>query len=87
MSCFDQIAYPARAHNLRGEIIQVFWEKIGILGPVYRRLGCGLSDTEIAYDLDITEARVQDCVAWMQHFLRCKGRNELALEASHARVM
>jgi DNA-binding NarL/FixJ family response regulator len=67
--------------------MQVFWEKIGILGPVYSRVGSGLSDHEIAYDLDITEVRVQECVAWMQHFLRCKDRNELAHEASHARVM
>ena len=75
------------AHTLMGEVMQVFWEKIGILGPVYRRVGCGLSDGEIAYDLDITEARVNDCVVWMQHFLHCKDRNELAQEASPARVM
>ena len=75
------------AHNLTGEVMQVSWEKVGILGPVYSRLGCGLSDREIANDLDIAEARVQDCVVWMQHFLRCKDRNELAHEASHARVM
>jgi len=87
VSCFDQIACPIKAHNLAGEVMQVFWEKIGILGPVYRRVGCGLSDGEIAYDLDITEARVHDCVVWMQHFLHCKDRNELAQEASRARVM
>lgn len=67
--------------------MQVFWEKIGILGPVYRGLGCGLSDREIAYDLDITEVRVHECIYWIEHFLRCKDRNELAKEASRARVM
>ena len=67
--------------------MQVFWEKIGILGPVYSRVGSGLSNHEIAYDLDITEVRVQECVAWMQHFLRCKDRYELAHEAAQTRVM
>ena len=75
---------PIKAHNLRAGVMQVFWEKIGILGPIYCRVGCGLSDREIAYDLDITEARVQDCLAWMQHFLRCKDRNELAQGAARA---
>jgi len=62
--------------------MQVFWEKIGILGRVYRGLGGGLTDREIAYDLDIAEARVHDCVDWMEHFLRCKDRNELAEQAA-----
>jgi hypothetical protein len=87
VSYFDQIVCIIKAHNLTGTLMQVFWEKIGILGPVYRRLGSGLSDREIAYDLDITELRVQQCVAWMQHFLLCKDRKELAHEASHPRVM
>jgi hypothetical protein len=69
------------------EIMQVFWEKIGILGPVYRLVGRGLSDSEIANDLDITEVRVHDCIDWMQHFLHCKDRNEVIQEASRARVM
>ena len=87
MSCFDQIACLITAHNLTGEVMQVFCERIGILGPVYPGLGCGLSAREIAYDLDITEARVHECVHWMEHFLHCKDRNELAQEASRARVM
>jgi DNA-binding CsgD family transcriptional regulator len=67
--------------------MQAFWEKIGILGPVYRLVGRGLSDGEIANDLDITEERVHNCIDWMEHFLNCKDRNELAQEASQARVM
>ena len=67
--------------------MQVFWEKIGILGPVYRLMGRGLSDSEIAYDLDISEVRVHDCIDWMQHFLHCKDRNEIAQEASRARAV
>lgn len=67
--------------------MQVFWEKIGILGPVYRLVGRGLSDVEIASNLDITEGRVRDCVAWMQCFLHCEDRNELMRDALHSRVM
>ena len=67
--------------------MQVFWEKIGILGPVYRGLACGLSDCEIADNLDITEARVDECLAWMEHFLLGEDRNELIQEAARARVM
>ena len=67
--------------------MQVFWEKIGILGPVYRLMGLGLTDNEIANDLDISEVRVHDCIHWIQHFLNCKDRNELAQEASRARAI
>jgi len=35
------------------EAMQVFWEKIGILGPVYSLMERGLSDSAIAYHLDI----------------------------------
>jgi DNA-binding NarL/FixJ family response regulator len=66
--------------------MQVFWEKIGILGPVYRSIGRGLSDSEIANDLDITDERVHECIDWIQHFLHCKDRNEVARDAATARV-
>jgi len=59
--------------------------KIGIFGPVYRLVGRGLSDREIANDLDITEVRIHDCIEWMQHFLHCKDPNELA-QGLHARL-
>ena len=59
--------------------------KIGILGPAYRSVGRGLSDSEIANDLDITDVRIHDCIEWMQHFLHCKDPNELA-QGIHARL-
>ncbi|PYY24615.1 MAG: hypothetical protein DMG62_01785 [Acidobacteria bacterium] len=62
--------------------MQVFWEKVGMLGPVYRLAGSGLTDSEIANRLDVTEVRVQNCVAWMQCFLSCKDRDELIQDAS-----
>ena len=67
--------------------MQVFWEKIGILGPVYRLVARGLSAIEIASNLDITEGRVRDYVAWMQRFLHRDDRNELMRDALHSRVM
>jgi len=67
--------------------MQVFWEKIGILGPVYRLVGRGFSDFEIASSLEINEVRVHDCVAWMQRFLDCKDRNDLVRDALRSTVM
>ena len=67
--------------------MQVFWEKTGILGPVYRLAGRGWSDVEIASNLDITEGRVHHYVVWMQRFLHCNNRNELIRDASRLAVM
>ena len=78
MSCFDQIAHAILVHDHTSEAMQVFLEKTGILGPVYRLMGRGLSDSEIAYDLDIPQVRVHDCIDWMRHFLHCKDHNEVA---------
>ena len=62
--------------------ILVFWEKVGILGPVYRLAGQGLSDHEIANRLNTTDLNVQDCVAWISHFLQFADRKELIQYAS-----
>jgi hypothetical protein len=65
--------------------MQVFWEKIGILGPVYRLTRHGLRGSENANHFDITQVRVHDRIDWMQHFLHCENRDELAQETSHAK--
>jgi DNA-binding NarL/FixJ family response regulator len=62
--------------------MRVFWEKAGILGPVYRLVGQGLSDREIANRLNITELNVQGCVAWILRFLQFTNRMELIRYAS-----
>ena len=59
-----------------------FWEQIGVLGPIYRLLGKGLNDNDIAVRLNLTEEKVQGCIAWLLHFLKLKNRQELALYAS-----
>jgi DNA-binding NarL/FixJ family response regulator len=64
--------------------MQVFWEQIGVLGPIYRLVGQGLNDGDIATHLGLTEVSVQDCIAWLLRFLGFTNREELALYASSA---
>ena len=61
-----------------------FWEQTGVLVPIYRLLGQGLNDDDIAVKLDLTEAKVQGCIAWIVHFLELKNREELVQCASTA---
>jgi DNA-binding NarL/FixJ family response regulator len=60
------------------------WEKLGVLGPIYTLLSQGLTDREIANRLNITEATVCNCIAWLVHFLNCQTRDGLVLHASPA---
>ena len=62
--------------------MQVFWEKAGILGPIYRLAGQGLTNNEIARKLGIAEIKVEGCVAWILRFLQFKDRLELIQYAS-----
>lgn len=57
--------------------MRVFWEKVGILGPVFRVAGQGFRDREIAHRLNLRELNVHGCVAWVLHFLRFMDRIEL----------
>ena len=57
--------------------MRVFWEKVGALGPIYRLVGQGFSDREIATKLNLTELSVQSCIAWILQFLELTNRNEL----------
>ena len=62
--------------------MRVFWESIGVLGPIYRSAGKGLADAEIASMLNLTDATVQSCIAWMLQFLKLTNREDLVLYAS-----
>ena len=62
--------------------MRCFWEQTGALGPIYRLLAKGLNDTEIATKLGLTEVNVQNCIAWVLHFLKLTNRQELVLYAS-----
>jgi len=59
-----------------------FWEQTGVLGPIYRLLGRGLNNADIAARLNITQEKVESCVAWLLHFLTLKNRKDLVLYAS-----
>ena len=62
--------------------MRCFWEQMGVLGPIYQSLGQGLNDSQIAKKLGHTETNVQNCIAWVLHFLNLKGRQELVQYAS-----
>ena len=66
--------------------MRVFWEQTGVLLPIYRLAGRGMSDNDIAAKLSITKVEVQSCMAWLLHFLQMNHRNQLvAYESSGAR--
>jgi DNA-binding NarL/FixJ family response regulator len=62
--------------------MRCFWEQTGVLGPIYHSLGQGLNDGEIAIKLGLTEVNVQNCIAWVIHFLKLRNRQELVHYAS-----
>jgi DNA-binding NarL/FixJ family response regulator len=62
--------------------MRVYWEQTGVLLPIYRLAGEGFSDADIANKLNITELKVQSCMAWVLRFLRLKHRIELVRYAS-----
>jgi DNA-binding CsgD family transcriptional regulator len=53
-----------------------------VLGPIYRLLGRGLNNDDIATGLNITQEKVEGCIAWLLHFLAMKNRQDLVLYAS-----
>lgn len=65
--------------------MRCFWEQIGALGPVYRLVGRGLNDSDIAGKLGVTELSVQSCIMWMLRFLKFASRRELVLYAATGR--
>jgi Bacterial regulatory proteins, luxR family len=66
-----------------GDVMRCFWEQTGVLGPIYRLVGQGLNNKDIAKKLGLTEANVQNCIAWVLHFLKLNERQELVLYASN----
>ncbi len=84
--CGDGECIPVQYDGDRDEeglnLMVTYWERLGLLGPIYRLIGRGLNDHEIATRLDITEVNVQGCIAWLMHFLDCSHRRELVDYAS-----
>jgi DNA-binding NarL/FixJ family response regulator len=66
----------------RGYVMQVYWERLGILGPIYRLLGAGLSNHDISKQLNVTDSTIDSCVAWLLVFLNYTNRSDLVVRAS-----
>ena len=64
--------------------MRCFWEQTGVLGPIYRAVGQGLNDGDIARKLNLTELNVHSCIAWTVHFLNLKSRQDLVRYAASA---
>ena len=77
--------FASLGRRKRGGVMRCYWEQIGILGPVYRLMGRGLGDNDIAQKLGVTELSVQHCITWMLHFLRLDTREELVMQAATGR--
>jgi energy-converting hydrogenase Eha subunit E len=60
------------------------WERLGVLGSIYRLVGHGLSDSDIARTLNLTEPTVRGCIGWILRFLQFKERSELIWYSSGA---
>jgi ATP/maltotriose-dependent transcriptional regulator MalT len=75
VSRFDQLTFFLK-------LTIVFWEQTEVLLPIYRLAASGISDAEIAEKLNITEASVQSCMAWLLHFLKLPTRNQLIQHAA-----
>ena len=59
-----------------------YWERLGLLGPIYRLIARGMNDQEIAARLSVTEANVHECIGWLTRFLDCRDRATLTTYAS-----
>ena len=58
-----------------------FYEKLGVLGPIYRLVGEGFSDGGIAGRLHLSEPVVTNCIAWMLHSFQITDRAKLVADA------
>jgi DNA-binding NarL/FixJ family response regulator len=61
--------------------MQALWEATGVLGPIYRMVGEGLTDAEIGHRLKFTEYTVNNCVSWIMHSLEITSRSQLVARA------
>jgi DNA-binding NarL/FixJ family response regulator len=62
--------------------MRIFWEKTGVLLPIYRLAGQGFSEAEIASKVNTAERDVHSCIAWLLRFLNLTDRGQLIQYAS-----
>ena len=73
---------PQLVHSEKMRDPRSHWEKLGIVVPVYKLAGQGLTDREIAVRLQLTENAVYGCIRHLLRVLKCRTRAELVLYAS-----
>ena len=56
--------------------MRIFWEKTGVLLPIYRLAGQGFSEAEIASKVNTAERDVHSCIAWLLRFLNLADRGQ-----------
>ena len=69
--------------------MRVYWDRIGVLGPIYGLVGQGFNDQEIAAKLNITETKVRGCISWMLKSFGMSDRLDLvrhAFSVGHPKV-
>ena len=71
-------------HRESRRTMRVWCEKLGVLGPIYRLVGEGFSDREIAVRLRLSEQVVTNCIAWMLHSFKITDRAKLVADAFSA---
>ena len=64
--------------------MRTFWGRLSILLPIYRLVGQGLTDTDIASELNLADDKVENCISWILHFLELSNRSELVQHACSA---
>jgi hypothetical protein len=68
--------------------MQVYWEKTGVLGPIYLLASKGVAEHDISTRLRLPPSTVRGCVDWLLSFLQISDREGLVLYAGnvpHAR--
>ena len=61
--------------------MRVYWESKGVLEPIYRLVGEGFDDRQIASKLNIPEAMVAGCVSWLLQSFAMPDRLDLIRHA------
>jgi orotate phosphoribosyltransferase-like protein len=62
--------------------VQVYRKRTGVLGPIYRLVGRGLNDQDIAKELNIPKSTVHDCISAMLKSFDMPDRLDLVRHAS-----
>jgi DNA-binding CsgD family transcriptional regulator len=82
-SSFDGLpSWPQHRESRRR--MRGFDEQLSVLGRIYRLVGEGFSDGEIAGRLRLSEPVVTNCIAWMLHSLKITDRTKLVADAFSA---